>query len=43
MIYPDEIPVWLAIPSLVVTWGTWISICVLDARARRRQTQGSRR
>ncbi|WP_256728848.1 hypothetical protein [Microbacterium oleivorans] len=34
---PDEIPVWLAIPAGLVLWGTWIAICVGEAREKLRR------
>lgn len=41
-LYPDELPLWFAVPAGIVLWAAWISICLRDARASRRQTQGSR-
>ena len=34
MINPDELPLWLWLPSAIVLWGTWIAIKVAEARAR---------
>ncbi|MFS0715235.1 hypothetical protein ABC195_15270 [Microbacterium sp. 2P01SA-2] len=36
-INPDEIPLWFAIPAGLVLWGTWIAICVAEARERLRR------
>lgn len=37
MIYPDEIPTWLAIPSIALTWGIWIAIRIAEKRQRLRR------
>lgn|GEM_PF-7063957 len=36
MINPDEMPVWLAVPAIFLTWSTWAVCIARDIRRARR-------